>query len=102
MMTLSAVERSVVLLLVLLFGAVTLAAADKPITDDMIYDHVRVKLAGDRDVGGENIQVKVTQGVVELSGVVRREGMRSKAEKIAKRVKGVQKVVNQLKVSTAI
>jgi len=63
---------------------------------------VRVKLAGDRDVGGENIQVKVTQGVVELAGTVRKDSIRSKAEKIAKRVKGVQKVVNQLKVSTAL
>ena len=81
--------RTLTLLLVFLLGTALVIAADKPLTDDMIYDRVRVKLAGDRDVGGENIQVKVTQGVVELAGTVRKDSIRSKAEKIAKRVKGV-------------
>ena len=91
--------RILALLLSVLFGAIVVVAAEKAVSDDVIYDQVRVKLAGDRDTGGDNIDVKVTQGVVELSGRVRSDAAKSKAEKIAKKVKGVQKVVNQLKVT---
>ena len=52
-------------------------------------------------MGGNNITVKVNGGVVELSGVVKTETAKSKVEKVAKRVKGVKSVVNQLKVSPA-
>jgi osmotically-inducible protein OsmY len=84
-------------LLVLCLGMVF--AADKPNSDDLIYDQVRMKLAADRDVGGNAITVKVTDGVVELSGVVKKESIKSRAEKVAKKVKGVKSVSNQLKVS---
>lgn len=84
-------------LLLLCLGIVS--AADKTNSDDLIYDQVRMKLAADRDVGGNNITVKVNQGVVELSGVVKKDAVKSKAEKVTKRVKGVKSVVNQLKVS---
>jgi osmotically-inducible protein OsmY len=70
-----------------------------PPSDDEIYDKVRITLANDKDVKGGAIEVKVTQGVVELSGTVRLEKQRTKAEKAAKKVKGVQKVINNLKVS---
>jgi osmotically-inducible protein OsmY len=89
------------LLLGVAFAAAVVIAADKNISDDVIYDQVRVNLAHDRDTGGDNIDVKVTQGVVELSGRVRNDAAKSKAEKIARKVKGVQKVVNQLKVAPA-
>ena len=84
--------------LVCLF-ALCLHAADKAVTDDVIYDQVRVKLATDREVGAAGIDVKVTNGAVELRGNVKREAVRSKAEKIAKRVKGVRSVTNNLQVS---
>jgi len=90
--------RFLVLLLTVLFAATVLVAAEKAVSDDVIYDQVRVKLASDRDTGGDNIDVKVNQGVVELGGKVRSDSAKSKAEKIAKKVKGVKKVVNQLKV----
>lgn len=68
-------------------------------TDDRMYDEVRVKLAGDRDTGGSGrIQVAVKNGEVTLSGVVENDRRKSKAEKLAKKVKGVKKVVNELKV----
>ena len=70
-----------------------------PPTDDEIYDKVRITLANDRDVKGGNIDVKVSKGVVELQGTVRLEKQRVKAEKVAKKVKGVQKVINNLKVA---
>lgn len=88
------------LLLLLVIGVALVHAEGPVISDDVIYDQVRVKLAGDRETGGDNIQVKVTQGVVELSGTVRNPGSKSKAEKLAKKVKGVKKVESQLKVAT--
>ena len=93
--------RIVSLVLAVLFAVSVVIAAEKGVSDDVIYDQVRVKLASDRDTGGDNIEVKVHQGVVELNGRVRSDANRSKAEKIARKVKGVQKVVNQLTVGPA-
>ncbi len=93
--------RTISLFLMMFLIAATLFAAAKDLSDDAIYDQVRLKLAGDRDVGGGAINVKVTQGAVELSGTVKTESVRSKAEKLTKKVKGVKAVVNQLKVATA-
>jgi hyperosmotically inducible protein len=87
--------------LVLLFSLVLtpLLAQKKPLTDDIINDQVRVKLANDSEIGGMAIEVDVHGGVVTLKGKVRTEKMRSKAEKVAKKVKGVTSVTNQLTVS---
>ena len=76
----------------------TVALAEKSVSDDVVYDQVRMKLAQDRDVGGGNINVKVSQGVVTLTGTVKKDMIRTRAEKLAKKVKGVQQVVNELKV----
>jgi hyperosmotically inducible protein len=86
---------------VLLFSLVLtpLLAQKKPLTDDIINDQVRVKLANDSEIGGMAIEVDVHGGVVTLKGKVRTEKMRSKAEKVAKKVKGVTSVTNQLTVS---
>jgi osmotically-inducible protein OsmY len=71
------------------------------ISDDEIHDKVRIRLAGDRELGGEKIDVQVENGVVELSGTVAKESLRSRAERLAKKVKGVQKVVNHIKIAPA-
>ena len=86
----------VVLAIALLLAPVL--AAD-PVSDDTIYDQVRIKLAADRDIGGGKIDVKVSEGVVELTGKVKTERQKQKAEKIAKKVKGVQRVVNNLAIA---
>jgi hyperosmotically inducible periplasmic protein len=95
--------KTLSLLLALLLGAALVAgAADKAtISDDEIYDKVRLKLVSDAEVKGSHIEVKVTDGVVELSGTVRQEKAKTKAEKLARKVKGVRSVVNQLKVTTS-
>jgi osmotically-inducible protein OsmY len=87
--------------LVLLFSLVLtpLLAQKKAVTDDIINDQVRVKLANDSEIGGMAIEVDVHEGVVTLKGKVRTDKMRSKAEKVAKKVKGVTSVNNQLTVS---
>lgn len=73
--------------------------AQKPVTDDVINDQVRVKIANDAEIGGMPIEVDVHEGKVTLKGKVRTEKMRSKAEKVAKKVRGVTSVTNQLVVS---
>jgi osmotically-inducible protein OsmY len=86
--------------LALLFSLIlTPLFAQKPVTDDVINDQVRVKLANDAEIGGMAIDVDVHEGVVTLKGKVRTEKMRSKAEKVAKKVRGVRSVTNQLTVS---
>jgi hyperosmotically inducible protein len=73
-------------------------AADKGVSDDAIYDKVRVALASDIDVKGGALKVEVKDGVVTLAGVVESQLQKDKATKIAKKVKGVKKVDNQIEI----
>ncbi len=66
--------------------------------DDKIYDEVRIKLAHDRDVGKNAIDVVAKDGDVILKGKVTKESEKTKAERIARKVKGVKSVTNQLAV----
>ena len=83
-------------LLVLVLVLLPALAADKAVSDDQIIDQVRLKLASDQEIGGRNIDVEVHDGVVTLKGKVRKEKLREKAEKLAKKVKGVTSVSNQI------
>jgi osmotically-inducible protein OsmY len=85
--------------LLLLVCVIPQSIAAGPVSDDELHDKVRIRLAGDREVGGEKIEVQVDNGVVTLSGIVQSSKARSRAEKLTKKVKGVHKVVNELKVS---
>ena len=84
--------------LLLLFALIVpmLVAQGTP-SDDRIYDDVRRRLADDADVKGAAIEVTITKGAVTLKGRVHDEKARAKATRIAKRVKGVSTVDNQLK-----
>lgn len=76
-------------------------AKDPPqITDDTISDAVRVKLAGDQLVGVLSLDVTVKNGVVTLAGSVEQNGLKSRAEKVAKKVKGVKQVVNNIEIKS--
>lgn len=77
-----------------------LADKDKtPVSDDSIVDQVKVKLADDSEVGGQPIQVDAHNGMVVLTGKVNNDKFKAKAEKIAKKVKGVTGVDNKLVIS---
>ena len=85
----------------LLFGgtcAQTAFTADQKATnaDDRISDQVRMKLATDPDVKGGALDVTVIHGVVTIKGRVDTEKGKAKAEKLAKKVKGVKQVDNEL------
>jgi osmotically-inducible protein OsmY len=83
-------------LLLLALASVSLAAAKQPITDDSIYDSVRLKLANDQVVKGGALQVEVKEGVVTLSGSLSLEKQKERATKLTEKVKGVKKVVNNI------
>jgi osmotically-inducible protein OsmY len=70
-----------------------------PVSDDTIVDQVRVKIVGDYEVGGQPIQVDAHDGVVVLTGKVSNDKLKAKAEKIARKVKGVKDVTNKLAIS---
>ena len=80
----------------LLLVAGVCLAADKPVTDDSISDYVRLRLAGDADVKGGALTVDVKNGVVTIGGTVETPHQKDKAAKLAKKVKGVKQVVNNI------
>jgi hyperosmotically inducible periplasmic protein len=89
--------RLISLLLLFALIAPMLAAQGKATTDDRIYDDVRRRLADDAEVKGAAIEVTIANGAITLKGRVRDEKAREKATRIAKKVKGVTTVDNQLK-----
>jgi hyperosmotically inducible protein len=91
---------SAALLVLLALQTVCLAKDPPPVTDDTIYDQVRLKLASDMIVKGGALQVAVKQGVVTLSGDVEQDKQKERAEKIAKKVKGVKQVVNHIEIKS--
>jgi hyperosmotically inducible protein len=70
--------------------------AKDPVTDDMIYNNVRIKLASDAVVKGGALEVDVKQGVVTMGGSVEIEKQKERATKLAKSVKGVKQVINNI------
>jgi len=88
-----------VLLIFLLVVPLLLVAQGNP-NDDRIYDEVRRRLADDVDVRGGALDVTVANGAITLKGRVRDQKARDKATRLAKRVKGVTTVDNQLKLFT--
>jgi osmotically-inducible protein OsmY len=83
-----------------LYPTQQLFLADKQRSDDSIYDHVKRKLANDPDVKGGALDIEVKEGVVTLRGKVETERQKQKAERLAKKVSGVKKVVNEIQLST--
>jgi osmotically-inducible protein OsmY len=88
--------RTLSVLLILLL-VVPLLIAQSTASDDRIYDEVRQRLAEDPDINGGGLDVAVKNGTVTLRGRVHNVKAKEKAEKIAKKVKGVTRVDNQLK-----
>lgn len=85
-----------VLLALCLCVPIALIAQGTP-SDDRIYDEVRRRLTNDRDVKGGAITVEVKGGLVKLMGKTKSPKESAKAEKIAKKVKGVTGVFNELR-----
>jgi hyperosmotically inducible protein len=96
--------RSVSVLALLAFVLVGCAAtsgsktAGESIDDASITAAVKTKLAGEKVSTLTKIDVDTNRGTVYLTGNVDDEAMRVKAASLARQVKGVREVVNNLKV----
>ena len=85
--------RALLLLFVL---ASACLAKSAPLSDNVITDQVMIRLSGDQVVKGGGLKVDVKDGVVTLSGQVDEPKAKTRAEKLARKVKGVKQVVNNL------
>lgn len=74
------------------------AAAGNKIDDSSITAKVNAELATDKDLSAIRIDVDTKDGVVTLTGPAPSAGARERATEIARNVKGVNSVNNQLKV----
>ena len=79
----------------MLFAGLCLAA-DKP-SDDLIRDRVMLKVGSDPDAKVGDLGVEMKDGVATLSGIVETQGQKDKATKLARKVKGVKQVVNNIR-----
>ena len=92
----------------LLMGALLFSTAsyaqgrsDQPVSDSVITTKVKALYAKDKDVSFRTVEVKTVNGVVELSGTARTKREASKAASIARNVKGVRSVKNDIQVAAA-
>ena len=76
--------------------------ADQPKSDDLIADQVAIKLTSDPIVKGGSIKVNSMQGVVTLSGAVGTKKQKDRASSLAKKVKGVKQVLNNIVVQKTL
>jgi osmotically-inducible protein OsmY len=91
------ISKLVALFVAALFLAGGSFAADKKqLSDDLISDHVRLKLSADPDVKGGALDAVCKAGVCTITGAVDTLRQKEKAAKLAKKVKGVKDVVNNL------
>jgi len=88
-----------VCLLLLAAFPFTLIQARKKVSDDELFDNVRRRLANDVQVKGGTLEVNVAQGVVTIRGTLESEKLKLRAGKIAGKVSGVMKVINEIKVA---
>jgi hyperosmotically inducible periplasmic protein len=79
----------------------TAKGSDQPIDDAVITTKVKARLVKDKQVRARDIEVKTVNGVVELTGTARTKGEASKAASIARKVKGVKSVKNDIQVAAA-
>jgi osmotically-inducible protein OsmY len=77
-----------------------LPAQTEPPRDAVLRDQVSLALALDPDVRGNAIVVEVKDGAVTLHGRVPNKKAREKATRLAKKIKGVKSVDNQLKLTS--
>lgn len=87
-----------ILTALLLVLASTGFAAEPEVNDDLLYDRVNRALITDRELGTGQLEVKVEDGRVVVSGYVSTEKLQKRVDKVVKKVKGVKSVDNQVKV----
>jgi osmotically-inducible protein OsmY len=82
--------------LLVLACALLMPAQTQERKDAAMRDQVSMALTLDFEVRGGGLQVTVVDGAVTMKGLVKDEKARQKATKLAKKIKGVKTVDNQL------
>jgi osmotically-inducible protein OsmY len=98
----SKTASAVILAMVLALVAMPALAAKPQVTDMSITDAVEDELAYDSAVPALLIDVMTTDGIVTLSGSVDNILAKERAARIAKTVKGVRAVVDEIHVNTPV
>jgi Predicted periplasmic or secreted lipoprotein len=75
------------------------STTEPPISDTSIEVDINSKLLDDGELRTHPLDVKVSGGTARLSGNLPNEDLKMRVEKIAKTVKGVRRVVNDITVS---
>lgn len=91
----------VIMMLLAACSGMTGKTLGENIDDAGITTAVKAKLAGEKISTVTRIDVDTNQGVVALNGTVASEAMRVRAAEVARQVKGVRDVVNNLKVQAS-
>lgn len=90
---------AVVIAVVMAIGACTTTQSPgRQVDDTAIHAAIKAKLTADRFSNIVNVDINVTNGVVTLAGEVPNPQVRADAEKEARSVDGVVKVINNLQV----
>lgn len=87
---------SAFLVLALVAAACVPLLAQQKVSDDEIHDQVRKRLASDSTAKGGALGVEVKDGVVTLTGKVRSEKQKNRAESLTRKVRGVTRVISKL------
>ena len=77
-------------------------AQDVVVTDSQVEANVLKALAGAKDLATQEISTKTVYGVVTLSGTVKTEASRVKAENLAANARGVKKVIDEIQISSQL
>jgi hyperosmotically inducible protein len=72
--------------------------SDQPVDDTWITTKVKAKFVEDKQVSATDVHVKTLNGVVELTGNAKSMEESSKAASLARDIKGVKSVTNNIKV----
>ena len=95
-------KSAVVLTIVLLLGAgcrsTTGESVGQNIDDATITTQVKAKLASEKASNLTRVSVATANGRVSLTGIVPTQAERARAEQLAREVKGVQGVANNLQI----
>ena len=89
-----------VALALLVLGCTTTQTAGRQIDDTSIHTAVKAKLTADRFSNIVNIDINVTNGIVTLAGEVPNAEVSADAQREARSVSGVVRVINNLQIKS--
>ena len=76
--------------------------SDHPIDDSVITTKIKAKFVKDKQVRADNIEIKTVNGAVELFGTARSKAKAARAVTLARQVKGVKSVKNDIQITPPV